>query len=130
MPITPMFAALLGLMYIALSLNVIRLRLKGSVSLGSAGNENLEKAIRIHGNFAEYVPFSLIMLWFLEHLAMSSGLVFGLCILLLVSRISHFMGMLNPISLMIFRKLGMIGTFLVILITSLSLLWFYVPLRF
>jgi len=126
MPITPLFAAIFGLMYIVLSFGVIRLRLSHHVSIGSGENSDLEKAVRIHGNFAEYVPFSLILLWFLEEIEQSSGLVFGLCIFLLVSRVSHYMGMKNQASLMIFRKLGMIGTFLVILISSLALLYSFV----
>jgi len=128
MPITALFAALFGLMYVVLSIGVIRLRLSGHVSIGCGENSDLEKAIRIHGNFAEYVPFSLILLFFLEQIGISSGLVFGLCLLLMVSRVSHYMGMKNQASLMIFRKLGMIGTFLVILISSLALLYGYVLL--
>jgi len=126
MPITPLFAAILGLMYIVLSVGVIRLRLSGHVSIGSAEDKNLEKAIRIHGNFSEYVPFSLILLWFLEQTGLSTELVFGLCILLLFSRVAHYMGMKNQASLMMFRKLGMIGTMLVILVSSLALMYDFV----
>jgi len=125
MPITPLFAAIFGIMYVVLSAAVIKLRFKGQVSLGDGGDGELEKAIRVHGNFAEYVPFTLLLLWFVEQLSSSVGFVLILSVVLLVSRVSHCIGMVKPDSLT-FRKFGMIGTFLVILISSISLLYLYI----
>jgi len=53
MSIVPLFAAVLALMFVALSLYVISFRRD-------------TKAIRIQANFAEYVPIALILLWFVE----------------------------------------------------------------
>ena len=36
------------------------------VSLGDGGNPALQRAIRAHANFSEYVPFALVMLAILE----------------------------------------------------------------
>jgi uncharacterized membrane protein YecN with MAPEG domain len=60
--VTSIIAAVLTAVFIRLSFNVIGLRRKNKVGLGSGGNEDLERAIRAQGNFAEYVPFGLILL--------------------------------------------------------------------
>ncbi|WP_274620662.1 MAPEG family protein [Colwellia maritima] len=60
--ITAFYASLLTLLYIGLSFNVIRLRFKLKVGVGDGGQEQLTKAIRIHGNFSEYMPLALILL--------------------------------------------------------------------
>lgn len=127
MPVTPLFAAIFGLMYLYLSYGVIKLRLKGQVSLGAGGDANLEKAIRVHGNFAEYVPFALLLLWLLESVSLSSEAAFILGCALLISRIAHTMGFNNGAMAMRCRQFGMIGTILVVLITSSMILWMYIP---
>ena len=60
--VTPLIASALTLIFIRLSFAVIRLRRANRVGLGSGGNEELERAIRAQGNFAEYVPFGLILI--------------------------------------------------------------------
>ena len=54
MTITPVYAALLGLLFIALSVRVIRLRRSRKVAVGARGDEAIERAMRVHANFAEY----------------------------------------------------------------------------
>ena len=114
-------------MYLYLSIAVIKQRLKHQVSLGSGENADLEKAIRIHGNFIEYVPFFLILLFLLENLTLSSNLTFWLGAALLASRICHVIGMRDG-NLFRFRQAGMLGTFGVILVSSLTMLWVYLPI--
>jgi uncharacterized protein len=64
--LTAIYAAILTFVYVKLTLNVINLRRQNEVSLGDGGREDLQKAIRSHGNFAEYVPLGLILLGCLE----------------------------------------------------------------
>lgn len=64
--ITAIYAAILTFVYVKLTLNVINLRRQNEVSLGDGGREDLQQAIRSHGNFAEYVPLGLILLGCLE----------------------------------------------------------------
>jgi len=64
--ITAIYAAILTFVYVKLTLNVINLRRQNQVSLGDGGREDLQQAIRSHGNFAEYVPLGLILLACLE----------------------------------------------------------------
>ncbi len=64
--LTAIYAAILTFVYVKLALNVINLRHQNKVSLGDGGREDLQQAIRSHGNFAEYVPLGLILLGCLE----------------------------------------------------------------
>ena len=64
--LTAIYAAILTFVYVKLILNVINLRRQNEVSLGDGGREDLQQAIRSHGNFAEYVPLGLILLGCLE----------------------------------------------------------------
>jgi uncharacterized membrane protein YecN with MAPEG domain len=64
--LTAIYAAILTFVYVKLTLNVINLRRQNEVSLGDGGRDDLQQAIRSHGNFAEYVPLGLILLGCLE----------------------------------------------------------------
>jgi uncharacterized membrane protein YecN with MAPEG domain len=126
--ITPLFAAIFGLMFMALSINVVRYRLGSKISLGSKDNKDLEIAMRTHGNFLEYVPFALLLMWFIETLTLSANLVFWLGSILLIARALHALGMFYPRQLMTLRKIGVILTFGVILRACFSILQHYMPL--
>lgn len=66
MPITLLYAGLLGLWFLVLTIRVIGGRRAGNVSLGDGGNPLLLRRIRAHGNFTEYVPMVLVMMAALE----------------------------------------------------------------
>ena len=126
--ITPLFAAILGLMYVALSLNVIRYRLASKILSGTGGNKDLRRAVRTHGNFMEYVPIALLLMWFIETLTLSSDSVFWLGSVLLIARVSHAFGMFYPEQFMVLRQLGVVATFGVILKACISIFLHYAPL--
>ena len=60
--VVPLYAAMLALLFVLLSVNVIRARRSHRVTLGVAGNVDLERQVRVHANFAEYVPLTLLLL--------------------------------------------------------------------
>jgi uncharacterized membrane protein YecN with MAPEG domain len=126
--ITPLFGALFALIYLVLSVNVIRYRFGNKISLGNGGNKHLEMAARAHANFIEYVPLALLLMWFLESLTLSSNEVFWAGSILLLARVAHAFGMLYPRQLLIMRQLGAIATFAVLIKLSISLLKHYLPL--
>ena len=64
--VTSIIASLLTIIFVKLSFAVIGLRRKNKVGLGSGGHEDLERAIRTQGNFAEYAPFGIILVACLE----------------------------------------------------------------
>lgn len=127
MPITPFFAAIFAIMYILLSCRVIKHRYVKRIDLGSAGDPKLEKAIRTQANFGEYVPLALLLMWFLEVIRHSSMLSLWLGSVLLLGRIAHVVGINDTKNKLIFRQLGIIATFAVILIAAGVLIWHYVP---
>ena len=65
--VTMLYAALCGVLLIALALNIVRLRMGRRVPLG-VGSEGsgLEQPVRVHGNFTEYTPTFLILLLLAE----------------------------------------------------------------
>lgn len=128
MPVTPIFAAIFSLLYIVLSLGVIHHRRKKKIAYGDGGDRQLNVAIRVHGNFAEYVPLSLLLLWFLETVAYEASLTFVLACILLVARLVHVVGMRDPKNYLLFRQLGVLGTFGVILVSAIRLIWQYTPI--
>ena len=88
MIITPLYAGLLAILFVVLSLRVTSMRGHG-VSLGDGGNPVLQRRIRAHGNFAEYVPFILLMIGVLELSHFSVYVLHGLGLTLLVARLLH-----------------------------------------
>ena len=66
MTITPIYAAVLGILFCLPSLNVVRARGATKISLGDGGDTVLSRHIRAHGNFVEYVPLSLILILLIE----------------------------------------------------------------
>src|SRR3546814_3776476 len=64
--VTPLYAALCGLLLMVLSVRVILLRRAMKVGLGDGDQPVLRRAIRVQANCAEYVPLALILLLLLE----------------------------------------------------------------
>ena len=123
MTITPFYAALLGLVYLGLSANVIRTRRGTSVSLGDGGDALLMRRIRGHGNFAEYVPIALVLLVFLETGGASAILVHVLNAALVVGRLMHGFALSTLTLRPVCRTGGMILTLAVIGVAALAGLW-------
>lgn len=122
--VTSIIAAVLTAVFIRLSFNVISLRRKNKVGLGSGGREDLERAIRAQGNFAEYVPFGLILLACLE----LNGAVWWLVAIpgltLIIGRLIHAIGINTPPPDFSKRILGMKFTFMTLMaLVALNLGW-------
>jgi uncharacterized protein len=89
MPVTALYASLLGLWLLVLSFRVIRTRGTERVSLGAGGSTLLERRIRAHANFAEYVPVALILIGLLEIAGASAFFLHLLGLLILAGRLLH-----------------------------------------
>jgi uncharacterized membrane protein YecN with MAPEG domain len=122
MPVTPVYAALLALIFVALSIRTIRLRRRYRVAIGDGDNEPLQRAARVHANFAEYVPLALLLVYFAETGGAPALLVHTLCVALVCGRMSHAWGVSQPRENFRFRVTGMALTFSVILSACLFLL--------
>jgi uncharacterized membrane protein YecN with MAPEG domain len=126
MTVIPAYAALLALLFIALSIRTIRARRALKVALGTGGHAALERAMRVHANFAEYVPLALLLLVMAELRGMPALVLHGLALALLVGRCAHAWGVSQTPEDFRFRVAGMICTFTVIGMTALALLASYV----
>jgi uncharacterized membrane protein YecN with MAPEG domain len=88
MIVTPIYAGILAILFFVLSLRVVALRGHGA-SLGDGGNPILLRRIRGHANFAEYVPFILLMMAMLELSHVSVYLLHALGVTLVAARLLH-----------------------------------------
>lgn len=123
--ITPLYAALLTLAYLWLSLRIPRLRMKFKVGIGDGNIPELARAVRVHANFAEYVPLALLMLFFTETAGASTWFVHALGIILIVARGLHAWGLSHSTGNSPQRFIGVMLTFFVLLATALLTLFGY-----
>jgi uncharacterized membrane protein YecN with MAPEG domain len=122
--ITAMIASALTIIFIKLSFAVIALRRKNQVGLGTGGHDDLERAIRAQGNFAEYVPFGIILIACLELNGAPWFLVALPGIALIIGRLIHAKGIHVPPPDFSKRVLGMKLTFsTLITLAALNLGW-------
>ena len=114
MPITALYASLLALIFLVLSVRVIGLRRVVRIGLGDGGDAALLRRVRVHANFAEYVPLCLILIGLAESLRAPPVLLHGLGGLLLAARISHAYGVSRQPETFAWRVSGMVGTLTVL----------------
>ena len=100
------------MLFLALSLQVVRLRYRYQVALG-APHRLVERAVRAHGNCAEYVPFGLLLLGLLEGMGLPAWGVHALGSALLAGRALHAWGISREPEVLRFRTAGMALTFTV-----------------
>ena len=108
-PVSATTAIILAVLFVKLAFAVIKKRQVHKVVLGTGQHPDLEAAVRAHGNFAEYVQLSLLLLVFAEMNRSPSWLVATSALALVAGRYIHAMaitgGDLNK------RVLGMQLTF-------------------
>lgn len=92
MAITPLYAALLAALFVILSLRVILLRRTAGVGLGDGGNAQLLRRQRVHANFAEYAPFTLLLMALAEWQGAPGWSLHLLGLLLTAGRLLHALG--------------------------------------
>ncbi len=120
---TPLYAALLALLYIFLSVRTIRLRRKLQVALGAGEHPEMLRAMRVHANFAEYVPLALILVCMVEAQGTAAWLVHALGAALLIGRCLHAYGVSQVQETFAFRVSGMVLTFTVLGVSSALILF-------
>ena len=115
MIITPISSAIFAIFFVFLSINVIRARRQYKVSIGAGHNKSVERAMRVHANFAEYVPFSLLLIAMLEINNANIFIILILCSVLLAGRVVHAWGVSTENENFAYRVSGMMMTFSVII---------------
>lgn len=126
MPVFFVCAGLLGLLTVALSLHVGRLRGRKKIFLGDGGDPEMLAAIRAHANLVEFAPICLLLVYLAADFYgfMVTAI---LSLVLLVSRALHAGGMLGVIPMG--RFLGATGTVVVLTVAAILLVVAGVGLR-
>jgi uncharacterized protein len=126
MQILPLYAALLGLVFFYLSVRTIGFRRKLKIGIGTNNNQEMLRATRVHSNFAEYTPITLLLIYLVEIQGGASIFIHALGLLLLFGRILHAYGMSHIQENFVYRASGMIMTFAVIMSSSIFLIYEYI----
>ena len=92
---TSIYAGLCGLLMAWLAIQAIKVRRANKVKLGDGGIFDLQSAIRAHGNFAEYMPITIILLFLLEHNGAPALLIHVIGLAFLYGRWTHAQGLLK-----------------------------------
>ena len=96
MHITLIYAGLLGLLFLLLSFWVVKRRAQFKVMIGEGEAPEMRAAIRAHGNFAEYVPLTLLLMALCELAGVGAFWLHTGGLALLVGRILHAIGIQIP----------------------------------
>ncbi len=121
--ITALYAAILGLIVIALAINVTVHRVKLQVPLGDGGHAQMRRMIRLHGNAAEYIPLALVLMAIYE---LNGGWHLGLHIVgiaLVAGRLLQTWGMWTTDMPNIGRQIGQSLTWLSLVALAVLNLW-------
>ena len=121
--ITALYAALISLLFLACAVQVVRQRRRAGVGLGDGGDKALGRAVRVHGNLAEYAPIVLVLMLVYELNGGAAWLLHLLGGLFVLVRIAHAAGLGASAGTSTGRMVGTAGTWGVILVLALLNLW-------
>ena len=120
--ITPLYAAIAALFFVALSFRTLLLRRRLGIAIGTGDNQKMERAIGVHSNFAEYTPIALLLIYFYETQTESLVLIHILCVSLIIGRLLHAYGVSQMKENFRFRVTGMILTLGCLIAVSIRLI--------
>jgi len=117
--ITAFYAALLAVLFLVLSVRVIGWRRESRVEFGHGEDSELLRCMRVHANFAEYVPFTLLLMALAESMAPPHVLLHVAGLLLVAGRLLHAYGVSQFPPVMRYRVYGMWLTFVALGLAAL-----------
>jgi uncharacterized protein len=120
--VTPLYAGLLALWFVVLSVRVVNIRRSG-ISFGDNGDLAITPIVRAQANFAEYVPLALLLMGFLEAGHYSIYVLHALGLTLLVARLLHGLALSFGWQKRVGRVVGAALTFTVLLIEGVMCLY-------
>ena len=120
MSVTPLYAGLIALLFVALSLKVIMARRSARVSVGDGDDKTVIKAMRTQANCAEYAPIGILLLALAELQGAPGWTLHLLGSMLLLGRLMHAYGFGRTPQIVPVRQLGMVLTFVMLIITAVA----------
>jgi uncharacterized protein len=122
-PITALYAGILALLLTALAINVTAHRNKLGVLFGDGGKPEMMRMIRVHGNSAEYVPISILLMGLYE---LNRGLPLALHVCgtaLIVSRLIYVAGVWSSDTVTAGRGIGIVLTWATVIALAVLNFW-------
>ena len=119
-PISALYASLLTLLIVMLSMVVINLRRSLKIGVGDGGNRDLQRAIRVQGNAIEYIPAFILLLAAYELNHGSAMLLHGFGAVFFLCRILHAWGLYGSGGASRSRVAGTVGTLTVLVTLSVA----------
>ena len=120
--ITATYAAIVAMLFIAMSFYVIVTRAKTDFLVGDGDNARMLVAMRRHGNMAEYVPLALLMMGLAEMTGLGATWLHVCGIALIAGRMIHPFGVKEENSPLVPRVVGVLATMAAIVIPVVSIL--------
>jgi uncharacterized membrane protein YecN with MAPEG domain len=117
------YIAVLAIALVPLTFSVMRLRMVTETGLGDGGHERLAKAIRVHANYAENIPFGLALLLLLALLGSPLWAVHVLGLGLIIGRAFHALGLSRSSGPSPARGAGIMATQFSLLFGAVMILW-------
>jgi uncharacterized membrane protein YecN with MAPEG domain len=119
LPVTALYGAILALLLTALAINVTVHRAKTGVPLGPGDNPLMLRMMRLHGNAAEYVPISLLLMALYELDGGGHVLLHVIGVTLVVARVLHAWGLARSTAPNFGRGVGQTLTWAVIVVLAI-----------
>ena len=124
--ITSLTAGLLALLYLVLSILVIKFRMKERETL-DVPDGLIRRTVRAHGNFAEYVPIAVILMALVELQGeLSEHWLIAIAGVFILGRVAHAYSIVvfeERYKTMRFRQVAMMATFIPMAILALLLIF-------
>jgi uncharacterized membrane protein YecN with MAPEG domain len=124
--VSSLYASALAVLFLILTIRVIKIRHSCKIALGDAGNLVLQKAIRAQSNFCETAPLAMILLVLAEANGANNLALHFCASILVLGRISHAFGISAKREDFRFRASGMVLTFTsIITLTAVNLILYF-----
>ncbi|MBI3418977.1 MAG: MAPEG family protein [Proteobacteria bacterium] len=127
--VTILYAGILGLILLILSLNIFREWVTVAIGNAAKGEEPWKRSERVQRSFIEFIPMCLLLLLLIELHGAPRLILHGLGASLVVARVLHAYGVGDGKMANLVRVVGTQITFLVLMICSLASVYYaLVPL--
>jgi uncharacterized membrane protein YecN with MAPEG domain len=122
---TLLYVGLNALILLTLAVLTVRTRVVTRTDIGDGAKDSMIRAVRAHGNAAEYVPLALILIGTLELAGAPSALLHGLGAALTAGRLMHAQGLYSSLGTSPGRLVGTLLTWLVYAVGSGACLYYF-----
>jgi len=107
LPITTLYAALLTILWVALANRVATMRRREKIGIGHGDSRPLRRAIRVHANFSESVPLTVVMMALVEAGGAPAWGLHAAGAAILLGRLMHAAGLSRTVGLSVGRFGGL-----------------------